>query len=315
MDYKKIIKKIFKKKITLEELKKIEIKVNFKFNHTITCDIDRFIKEYQHCINNNEENIIKLFNALVEMGFEFKSEHFSHHLEHGLYDEVTKWYLELDDKFRDNKYLLDAIYGIQGARCYGNPLRCLLSNDFNPNLVEAMDYFWYQYNFDGGCHESCYKCYELLLEHGYKFSNPLVICDILSDLSLLINRYAPLRSSYIDIDLDKFINFTEIQKYLKMEYIEIKKEHIQQFVNLGYKENYDLVIKDIVNELGFGKNNFIKWPNIIINIDNYKKNDMNRNHTAIFKYPLIGFNDDFIQNEFIEVDYNNYILNNIMYPK
>lgn len=239
MNYKKLKNKILKNKITLKEL------------HDYT-DMDRFIEEYQHCINNNEEDIIELFDALVNIGFYFKPGHFSHHLEHGLYNKVTEWYLEQDEKFRDNNFLLDAMYGIEGDECYGYPLRCLLSNGFNPNLVESMDHFWYYQESIGNSRELLFEHYELLLEYGYIFSNPLVVCDILTFFSFIIKE-EPLQSIYIDPK--KFMDFPEIKKYMEMDYIEIKEEHVQQIVEYGYKENREAVIEEVINGLKFQKKN------------------------------------------------------------
>lgn len=289
MKYKLLVKKIINKQILIEDLLKIKI----LYEDKISYGIDDFIKKYQHCINSNEDEILILFQALNNLGFNFTEDHFTHHLIHGLYDKVTEWYINSNAKFRKNEFLIYAAMGTQGARCYGFPLKCLLTNGFAPNF-ESIDLFWY-HGFNDGSKNCCIECYELLLNYGYKFSNPLVVCDILSYISFLIIPEPPLNSYEININL---LYHKEIIKYFNMDFIEIKEEHIQKFIELKYYSKRENIFDDVINNLCWKKNKFFKWPNVIININDYTRT--NNIDTKIYKYPKIGFDDNFIQSEYLE---------------
>lgn len=298
MEYKILLDKIIKNKISIGELEKIKI----NYNKYENLDLIDFIKEYQN-YNNKADNILELLDGLDRIGYKFNDELFSNHLINGLNDEVTIWYINKfppNDKFQDNnKFLIDASLSIEAYRGYGFPLKILLSNGFNPNF-NGIDWFYFKGHYDGG-QEVCFEAYDLFFKYGYKFSNPLMFYVLISKISYEIEPNPPLRlaNSLIQIDIQKFMEYDEIKKWLQMNIIVINESDLQNFLDLKYYNSRDQIINELINEICFIKNKFIKWPNILLNFDNYKPDQMDRSNINMCKYPLIGFVDKFIQEEFI----------------
>lgn len=291
MDYRDLLEKINNNKICIKEL--LQIKINYENNNDLNL-ID-FIKEYQN-YNNKPEDILELLDGLDMIRFEFTEELFSDHLINGLHDDVTLWYI---NKFSNNKFLVDAALSIEAYRGYGFPLKILLSNGFNPNF-SGVDWFYFKGHYDGG-REVCFEVYDLFFDYGYKFSNPLTFYVLTSHISYEIKQNLPLKltNSSIKLDIKKFLDQNEMKKWLQMDLIEIKESDLQNFLELGYYSSREQIITELIDEICFIKNKFIKWPNILLNIDNYSPNNKNRDDTNNYKYPLIGFNDKFEQEDFI----------------
>jgi len=293
MDYNEFIEKIKNKKISLNEISK---KIICYKDNNLT--LKEFIIQYQN-YNNNPDKILELLDGLDILKYKFDEDLFSAHLTDGLNDEITLWYMQ---KFpSNNKLLLDATLSIEAYRGYGFPLKTLLSNGYKPNF-EGIDRFFFKGHYDGG-REMCYECYYLFLEHGYKFTNPLVFYCLFMEISYSIDsknqNKLKFKNSSIRIDLEKLMNFDEVKKWFDTNPIIINEEHLQNFLDLGYYDSREKIIEELVNEMGFIKNKFIIWPNVIINFSNYTCEHMDRSQTDICKYPLIGYNDNFEQNDFL----------------
>jgi hypothetical protein len=287
MDYKEVIKSLIsKKKIHLDDL----IGLSIKYKRNIEYDLKSFILEYQkYNLGESEEDILKLLNGLLKNGYKFDKSYFFDFLEFGAGDNIIDWYINLGDEYKDNNALLYAAYAIES---YENTLEPLLIRGFDPNFKE-MDGVWFNGHYDGG-YESCVNTYYLLLKYGYKFQNPITFCFLM--------RYVSKEFLNIKYDVNKFFKFPEIQKYMKLEYIEITEEHAQQFMEVN-NICRDEFIEGVLYTFGYYKNTFTKYPNIIINIDNYTLDDYNKEmqrNEKYLKYPLIGFNDKFIQTEYLE---------------
>lgn len=296
MNHINVIDKIIDNTISLNEILKISICYNNKTN----LDIKEFIKQYQN-YQNKPHKILELLNGLDMINYKFDDELFSDHLINGLHDEITLWYI---NKFpanneKNNKFLLDATLSIEAYRGFGFPLKTLLLNGYKPNF-KKIDWFFFKGNYDGGQIMS-YECYYLFLEFGYEFANPLMFYCLFMSISYNIYPTLPPRfkNSSIKIDLEKLMNFNEVKKWFEKNPIEINETHLQNFLDLEYYNSRDEIIEELVNEMGFIKNKFIKWPNIIINFNNYNCDKMDRTQTKICKYPLIGYNDNFEQNDFL----------------
>ena len=292
MNYTELIDKIVNKKILLNELANIKIDY-LEYNNL---DIKDFIKEYQSYLNNSSK-IVKLLDGLDGINFQFTEDLFSNHLANGLHDEITLWYIK---KFpNDNRFLIDAPLSIEAYRAYGFPLKTLLSNGFEPNF-EGIDWFFFKGNYEAG-KEMCLECYYLLLAHGYKFSNPLVFYSLFTFISYQIKPEYPyqFKKSSIPIDLEKFMGLEQVNKWFQTDPIVITESHLQNFLDLKYYNSREQIIEELVNELGFIKNKFIKWPNVILNLHNYNSDQMDRTQLDICKYPLIGLDDNLEQEEFL----------------
>ena len=277
MDSTVFIKKLCKNKIKLEELDTLEI--NYDIYDSI--NINYFIENYQ--CNEDVDDILILLNGLKNIGFKFTQSHFESYLADGKFEDIIDWYMDLGNEFNEDHFILDAAYSIEKEDCL---LEALLQRNFNPNF-EGIDIFWFDGHYDGG-YESCCKTYYLLLKYGYKFQNPLMFCMLVGSISCMFKER-------FEFDIEEFFNFPEIKKYMEMEYIEIKDEHLREFLKLEYFhkcENLDQYFQD----LGFMNNPTIKWPKIIITIDKYVKNEVDihsygTNKLEDFQYAFIGFEE------------------------
>lgn len=298
MLFTELVNRIINKTISLEELENVKI----SYSRYDNLSIKEFIKEYQS-YSNKPDKILELLEGLDNLGWNFDSELFLDHLANGLYDDVTLWYIQkfpADTYNINNKFLVNAALSIEASKSYGFPLKTLLANGFDPN-VKGIDWFFFRGNYEGGC-ESSYQCYFILLQNGYKFSNPLVFYSLFSSISYNIEPNLPFRpkkNKYIPIDFVKLFDFPEVCKWFETNPIIITDEHIENLIELDYFYSREDIIENLINEIGFIKNKFIKWPNVIINISNYTPDNMDRTQLNICKFPLIGLSDNLVQEEFL----------------
>ena len=51
---------------------------------------------------------------------------------------------------------------------------------------------------------------------------------------MLVGSISCMFKERFEFDIEEFFNFPEIKKYMEMEYIEIKDEHLREFLKLEY---------------------------------------------------------------------------------